>query len=55
MLLWKWLSNNNNTHLMASFPGHPGKPYQKARTILDFNGTRDDGVAVASAGPCANG
>jgi len=28
--------------------------YQKGRTILDFNEARDDGVAVASAGPYAN-
>jgi len=28
--------------------------YQKGRTILDFNEVRDDGVAVASAGPYAN-
>ena len=27
---------------------------QKGRTILDFNEARDDGVAVASAGPYAN-
>ena len=42
--------NNNNTHLMASFQPVP------ERTILDFNActARDDGVAVASAGPYAN-
>ena len=28
--------------------------YQKSRNILDFNEARDDGVAVASAGPYAN-
>ena len=28
--------------------------YQKGRTILDFTEARDDGVAVASAGPYAN-
>ena len=29
-------------------------PYQKGRTLLDFNEARDDGVEVASAGPYAN-
>jgi len=28
--------------------------YQKSRTILDFIEARDNGVAVASAGPYAN-
>jgi len=28
--------------------------HQKYKTILDFNEARDDGVAVASAGPYAN-
>ena len=28
--------------------------YQKGRTILDFNETKDDDVEVASAGPYAN-
>jgi len=28
--------------------------HQKGRTILDFNEARDDGVAVALAGPYAN-
>jgi len=28
--------------------------FQKGRTILAFNEARDDGVAVASAGPFAN-
>jgi len=28
--------------------------YQKGRTILDLNEARDNGVAVASAGPYAN-
>jgi len=28
--------------------------HQKGRTILDFNRERDDGVAMASAGPYAN-
>jgi len=28
--------------------------YQKVRTILDFNDAKDDGVAVASAGPYVN-
>jgi len=26
--------------------------HQKGKTILDFDDARDDGVAVASAGPC---
>ena len=32
------------------------KPHddEKGKTNLDFNEERDDGVAVASAGPCAN-
>jgi len=28
--------------------------HQKGKTKLDFNEARDDGVAVASAGPYAN-
>jgi len=28
-----------------------GKPAPERQTILDFSGARDDGVAVASAGP----
>jgi len=28
--------------------------HQKGTTILDFNKTRDDGLAVASAGPYGN-
>jgi len=28
--------------------------YQKGKTILDFNEVKDNGVAVASAGPHAN-
>jgi len=31
-----------------------GKPVAERQTILDFTGARDDGVAMASAGPCAN-
>jgi len=31
-----------------------GKPAPGRQTILDFFGARDDGVAVASAGPYAN-
>ena len=31
-----------------------GKPATERQTILDFTGARDDGVAVASAGPNAN-
>jgi len=40
--------------LMASFPGQPVSQHQKGKTILDCNEARDDGVAVASAGPYAN-
>jgi len=29
-------------------------PYQKGRTILDFNEVKDNGLAVAPAGPYAN-
>ena len=28
--------------------------YQKVETNLDFNEARDDGVALASPGPCAD-
>jgi len=41
-------------HLTAFFQGNLGKPAPEKQTILDFTGTRDDGVAVASAGPYAN-
>jgi len=30
------------------------RQHQKGRTILDFSEARDDGMAVASAGPYAN-
>jgi len=30
------------------------RQYQKGQTNLDFNEARDDGVAVASAGPYGN-
>jgi len=40
---------------MASFPGQPGcKSPPKRLNQSDFNEARDDGVAVASAGPYAN-
>jgi len=35
------------------FLGQPGKPTPERETFLDFTGARDDGVAVASAGPYA--
>jgi len=31
-----------------------GKPAPEGKTILDFNEAKDDGVAMASAGPYAN-
>jgi len=40
--------------LTAFFQDNLGKPASKRQTILDFTGSRDDGVAVASAGLCAN-
>jgi len=40
--------------LTALFQDNPGKPTSERQTILDFTGARDDGVAVTSAGPCAN-
>jgi len=40
-------------HLMAFFQANLGKPAPE-RSILDFTGARDDGVAVASTGPHAN-
>jgi len=36
------------------FQDNLGKSAPERLTILDFTGTRDDGVAVASAGPYAN-
>ena len=41
-------------HLMAFFQDNLGKPAPERKTILDFTGATDDGVAVASAGPYAN-
>jgi len=44
-----------DTHLTACFSRTTWViGQQKGKTILDFNDTRDDGVAVASAGLCAN-
>ena len=40
--------------LTAFFPGQPRSAGTRKVTILDFNEARDDGVAVASAGPSAN-
>jgi len=37
---------NTNTHLMTWVTRHP-----KDKTIPDFNESRDDGMAVTSAGP----
>jgi len=42
------------TSLKAFFQDNLGKPALERQTILDFTGARDDGVAVASAGPYAN-
>jgi len=39
---------------MAFFQDNLGKPAPESETILDFNEARDDGVALASAGPYAN-
>jgi len=39
---------------MAFFQDNLDKPAAERKTILDFTGARDDGVAVASAGPYAN-
>jgi len=45
-----------DTHLTASLSQQPGyiSWHQKGETSLDFNEAKDDGVAVASAGPYAN-
>jgi len=40
--------------LMAFFQDNLGKPALERYTILDFTAVRDNGVAVASAGPYAN-
>jgi len=48
--------HNNNyyyIHLTAFFQDNLGKPATERQTILDFTAARDDGVAVASAGPYA--
>jgi len=39
---------------MAFFQDNLGKLARERQTSLDFIGARDDGVAVASAGPYAN-
>jgi len=39
--------------LTAFFQDNLYKPAPERQTILDFPGTKDDGVAVASAGPYA--
>jgi len=40
--------------LTASFQDNLNKLAQKGQTILDFNTAREDGVALASAGPYEN-
>ena len=44
-------SNYYYIRLTAFFQDNMGKPAPERQTILDFTGERDDGVAVASAGP----
>jgi len=39
---------------MAFYQDNLSKPAPERQTILDFIGARDDGVAVASAGPYSN-
>jgi len=56
--LTKNVKSNNKTTTLHPFNGllfqdNLSKPAPE-RTILDFNEARDDGVAVASAGPYAN-
>ena len=41
-------------HLTAFFQNNLGRPAPERYNILDFTGARDDGVAVASAGPYAH-
>jgi len=43
-----------DTCLSFFFQKDLGEPALERQTILDFNEARDDGVAVASAGPYAN-
>jgi len=45
---------NYYIRLTAYFQDNLGNPATKRQTILEFTGARDDGVAVASAGPYAN-
>ena len=45
------LKNYYYIRLTAFFQDNLGKPAPERQTILDFSGARDDGVAVASAGP----
>jgi len=40
--------------LTAFFQDSLGKPAPERLTVLDFAGARDDGMAVASTGPCAD-
>jgi len=47
-------SDNCYIRLTAFFQDKLGKPAPERYTILDFAGARDDGAAVASAGPYAN-
>jgi len=44
-------SNYYYIRLTAFFQDNMGKPAPERQTILDFTGARDDGMAVASAGP----
>ena len=43
-----------DSRLTASFQHNLDKPAPQRLANLDFNGARDGGVAVASAGPYAN-
>ena len=63
-LEWTYIIPNENAvstyyyyyyiRLTAFFQDNLGKPVPERYAILDFTGARDDGVAVASAGPYAN-
>jgi len=49
------LNIQTNNHFTASYSNTTWvSRHQKGKTILDFNEARDDGMAVASAGPYAN-
>jgi len=54
LINYRYLYYHYCIRLTAFFQDNLCKPAPERKTILDFTGARDDGVAAASAGPYTN-